>query len=234
MVTRPRNARDWIIQGKTGRSGQNKTSAKSGARSSTPRTGTSGAEEAARAAASRIGTSGAEQAAGAAAPSTGSTRDERRHVAPDWIIRGGTSRRSQLPRTGSTRDKRRLDAPGWIIRVGSSSRTRRTPDWIIRGRTTTRSSHNPQDWINRGKEACRRGVFPGADQAEGVPSPRAGASVGKWRPEPNETRGRGRGGAAKESRPEATQRTTPWGSSDAKMRRRLRSRSTAKIWTGPR
>ena len=71
-----------------------------------------GAEQATGVAAPRTGTSGAEQAAGAAAPSTGSTGDKWRQVAPDWIVRHGTSRRSRRPPDRIIRGQAAAKRPG--------------------------------------------------------------------------------------------------------------------------
>ena len=49
-----------------------------------------------------VGSSGADQAAGAANPRTGSSRDKRRHGAPDWIIRGWRPDAQVLGPTGRT------------------------------------------------------------------------------------------------------------------------------------
>ena len=75
--------------------------------------------------------------------------------------------------------------------------------------------------------------MPGADQPEGVPTPRAGASRGKRRPEAKETGGRDQGGAAKETRPEATQRTRPRKCREAEKWTSPRRRRAAKMRTGP-
>ena len=167
------------------------------------------------------------------------------------------------PRTGSSGDKRRPEATDWIIRGGSSSRSRRTPDQIIRvqgaaGRPglehpgSERQQEPPQPGIDslgtRGGQMLRTGIagaeqegaatapraeLPGAEKPERVPTLRAGASRGKWRPKAKETRGREQGGAAKESSPEATQRTTPRKCGEAGMTTRPRRRRTAKMTTGP-
>ena len=162
----------------------------------------------------RTGSSGADQAAGAAAPQTGSSRDNRRPDAPDWNIRGGTGSRSQ-----------------------------RTHDTIVDGHVAGRhpglehpgqnkKELPPPPGPGKGGLPPRAGL-PGADQPEGVHTPRAGASRGKWPPEAKETGGRDQGGAAKETNPEATQRTTPRKCREAKKWTRPRRRRAAEIRTGP-
>ena len=171
--------------------------------------------------------------------------------------------RAAAPQTGSSGDKRRPDATDWIIRGGSSSRSRRTTDWIIRGQRAAgrsglehpgriRQQEPPHPGVDsrgaRGRQMPRartsgaeqegaattpRAELPGAEQPEGVPNPRAGASRGERRPEAKETGGREQGGAAKESSPEATQRTTPGKCSDEGMRTTPRRRRAAMKRTGP-
>ena len=53
----------------------------------------------------QTGLSGEDQAGGAAALQTGSSRDKRRADASDWIVQGGSSRRSPHPLDWSIRGK---------------------------------------------------------------------------------------------------------------------------------
>ena len=119
-------------------------------------------------------------------------------------------------RTGSSEDKGRPNAPDWNILGGSGSTSQRTNDTIVDGHVAVRRSgleHPGQNKKERPQPPGpgKNGLLPwaglsGADRTEGVPTPRAGASRGKWRPEAKETGGRDQGGAAKETSPEATQR----------------------------
>ena len=99
--TKTRRAQDWIIRGKTRRSGPSETTTKGGGRRhDTPRSGASGAE----------------QAAGAAIPRAGSTEDKWRPNAPDCIVRGGPSSRHRRPLHWSIQGPAAVDAP----RTGTS------------------------------------------------------------------------------------------------------------------
>ena len=99
--TKTRRAQDWIIRGKTRRSGPSTTTTKGGGRRhDTPRTGASGAE----------------QAAGAAIPQTGTLEEKWRPKAPDWIVRGGPSSRNRRPPDWSIQGPAAEDAP----RTGTS------------------------------------------------------------------------------------------------------------------
>ena len=218
MVTRPCGALDSNIRGKTRRSGLNKAAAKCGGQSGCP-----GLDHPGRIKQQEppppgldhpgtsggqtpwTGSSGTEQAAGAAAPRTGSS-------GADQAVGAAA------PQSGSSRDKWRADAP----------------DRINRGRTRS-NGHQPRGQDQ--PEKCGlppRARLPGAHQAAGVPTPRAGASRGKWRPGAKETRGQGQGGAAMESCPEATQRTMPRRCSDTKMRTRPRRHCAPMMRTGQR
>ena len=162
----------------------------------------------------RTGSSGAEQAAGAAPR-----------------------------RTRSSGEKGRPDAPDWKIRGGSGSRSQRTQDRIDNGHVAGRRpglEHPGQNKKERpqlprpGKDGLPpRAGLPVADQPERDPTPRAGACRGGRRPEEKETGGRDQGGAAKETSPEATQRTTPGKCREAEKWTRLRRRRAAKMRTGP-
>ena len=159
----------------------------------TPRTVASGTEQGARAPREldHPGTSGSR------APRTGSSR----------VHQGA---RAAAPRTGSSGDKGRPDAPDWNIRGGTSSRRHRTHNRKVEGHEVGRRpglGHLGQNKKERpqppgpGKDGLPpRAGMPGAEQPEGVPTPRAGASRGKWRPEAKETGGRDQGGAAKETK----------------------------------
>ena len=138
----------------------------------------------------RSGSSGVEQAARAAAPQAGLSRDKGRPDAPDWNIRGGTGSRSHCTHDTKVEGHEVGRRPG-LEHLGRNKQER------------------PQPPGPRNDGVPPRAGIPGADQLEGVPTPRAGASRGKWRPEAKETGGRDQGGAAKETRPEATQRTRP-------------------------
>ena len=153
-MTRPWSALDWIIRGKSRRSGQNKTTAKSGGRSpAAPDWIISG------------GTS------------------SRSHRRPDGIIRGQVEARSPgLDHPGRNKQQKPsrpgLEHPGtssgltprtgssWADQAAGAAAPRTgssrekwpadAPDWVIRGRAR-RSGHNPQGQINRGKVASRPG-----------------------------------------------------------------------------
>ena len=199
--------------------------------------GTSGGQ------APRTRSSGTEQGAGAAAPRTGSTGDKRRPNAADWIIRGGSSSRTRRTRTESPGDEGRPDAPDRNIRGRSGSRSQRTHDTIVDRHVAGRhpgledpgqnKKERPQaSGPGKGGLPPRAGLL-GADQPEGVPTRRARASRGKWRPEAKETGGRDQGGAAKETNLEATQRTTPRKCREAEKWTRSRRRRAAKMRKGP-
>ena len=111
----------------------------------------------------RTGTSGVDQAARGAAPWTGSSGNKGRPDAPDWNIRGGTGSRSH--RIHDTK------VEGHVVgrRPGLEHQGQHKKEW-------------PQP-PGPGKDGMPRAGMPGADQPEGVPTTRAGASRGKWRPE---------------------------------------------------
>ena len=147
------------------------------------------------------------------------------------------------PRTGSSGDKGRPDAPDWNIWGASGSRSHRIHDTIVEGHVPGRRpglEHPGQNKKERpqppglGKYGLPpRAGLPGVDQQEGVPTPRAGASREKWRPEAKETGGRDQGGAAKETSQEATQRTTPRKCREAEKLTTPRRRRAAAMGTRP-
>ena len=160
------------------------------------------------------GTSRAEQA-----PRTEASGDKRRPNAMDWIIRGGSSSTSRRTPDWIIRGQRAarrpgLEHPGWSrqqeplhprheSRGTRGGQTRLTGAFVAEQEGVATTTGPGERWL------LPRAGMPGADQLEGVPTPRAGVSRGKWRPEAKETGGRDQGGAAKEIRPEATQRTRP-------------------------
>ena len=192
----------------------------------TYRTGASGTEQGARAPLGldhsgtsggrtpRTGSSAADQAARAAAPRTGSSGDKGRRDAPDSNIRGGAGSRSH--RTHNTKvEGHVVDRRPGLHHLGQNKKERPQPPGL-------------------GKDGLPpQAGMPGADQREGVPTPRAGASRGKWRPEATKTGGRDQGGAAWETRPEATQQTRPRKCREAEKWTRPRRRRAAKMTTGP-
>ena len=151
--------------------------------------------------------------------------------------------RAAAPRTASSGDKGQPDAPDWNIRGGTGSSSHRTHDTKVEGHVGGRrpgQEHLGQNKTERtqppgpGRDGMPPQVgMPGADQPQGVPTPRAGASRGKWRPEAKETGDRDQGGAAKETRLEATQRTGPRKSREAEKWRRSRRCRAAKMRTRP-
>ena len=99
--TKTRSAQDWIIRGKTRRSGPSERTTKGGGRRhDTPRTGASGVQ----------------QAAGAATRRTGTSEDKWRPDAPDWIVWRGPSSRNRRPPDWSIQGPAAVDAP----RTGTS------------------------------------------------------------------------------------------------------------------
>ena len=190
----------------------------------------------------RMGASGTEQGARASAalehPETSGGRTPRTESSGV-----DQAARAAAPPTGWTEDKGRPDAPDWNIRGGTGSRSHRTHDTKVEGHVVGRQpgpKHLGQNKKGRpqppgpGKEGLPpRAGMPGADQPEGVPTPRAGASRGNRRPEAKETGGREQGGAAKETRPQATQRTRPRKCRKAEKWTRLRGCRAATMRTGP-
>ena len=254
--TKTLSTQDWIIRGKTRRSGRNKATTKCGGRSPDAPDwnipgGTSGRGR-------RPPSSGIRGQVAARRPGRAHPGRNKEHGHPsDWIILGqaaaerhglhhpGWIKQHEPPQTQteSSRDKGRPDAPDWNIRGGTGSRSHRTHDTKVEGHVVHRRpglEHLGQNKKERrqppgpGKDGMPpRAGMPGVDQPEGVPTPRAGASRGKWRPEAKETAGRDQGGAAKETRPETTQRTRPRKCREAAKWTRARRRRAAKMRTGP-
>ena len=146
----------------------------------------------------QTGTSGVDQAAGANEPTTQKSTDTWRANAPDGCIRDGSSSRSRrspdwIIRGQGAARRPRLEHPGWIRQQEpthprhESQRTRvgQTPGLEHPGQKNKERPQPP----GPGKDGLPpRTGLPGADQPEGVPTPRAGASRGQWRPEAKESR----------------------------------------------
>ena len=211
--TKTSSAQDWIIRGNTRRSGRKKTTTKSGrSRSDAPDWnipgGTSGRGRhppdwsiLGQVAARRPGRVNPGRNKEQGLPPPGLDHPGKSGSRTPWTGSSGADQaaRAAATRTGSSGDKRRPGAPDWNIRDGSGSRSQRTHDTKIDGHVAGRRpglEHPGQSRKERpqtpgpGKEGLPpRAGLPGADQSEGVPIPRTGASRGKWRPEAKETGG---------------------------------------------